>query len=267
MIDILDILRKCLPRMNWITTCGLGQPQKQYTQQTVYIGMDATDELSGLAVPSLTLVHQAVPGITLVPMLGSSLTNGTLVASYDWVVEIGEATLNGVYDVQTIVVDRSGNATTNEATIEVNKTEIEITVELEGAVPAAFYRDVLLVMTDTGGTMLESRLETLEFVNSAASLSMKQVPVGVAAISADTEWTLRTRQALVFDVDDQVMAYLVLKGGDLNNDNLVDMLDFARLRYFYNLTTPEADIDGDSHVNMTDYGLLQYNWYLTGDAE
>ncbi|VGO22241.1 dockerin type I domain-containing protein [Pontiella sulfatireligans] len=238
------------------------------TQQgIVYITIDATDELSGLAGSTLTLVNQGPDANILLPTLTSSHTEGELDASYSWALVVDAATPNGIYDVELVVSDRSGNTTTNTATIEVNKTQVALNVELTGAIAGTFSRDVTLVMTDAGSAVMGIRVETLEFIGGVATLSMLQVPAGVAAISADTDWTLRSRQTLVYDGDGQTSAALVLTGGDLNNDNIVDMLDFARLRYFYNLETPEADIDGDGWVNMTDYGLLQYNWYLSGDAE
>lgn len=237
-------------------------------QGTVYISMSATDELSGLNAENavLTLTHQ-VSGATLASSMISTHTAGEMAATCNWAVVIGPAVENGIYDVEAVVADRSGNTVTNTATIEVNKTTLEITVELIDAVAVPFDRDVTFVMTDAGNAVIDTWTETVSFVNTTGTVSLTQLPDGVAAVSADTDWTLRTKMDVTYDANDQGTVELPLLGGDLNNDNLVDMLDFARLRYFWMQMAPQADVNGDGAVNAADYGILRANWYVAGDAQ
>jgi len=160
-----------------------------------------------------------------------------------------------------------GESTFATATLEVNKTTLGIEVELVGAVTDAFDRDVLIVMTDAGGAVIDSFVDTVSFLSQTGTVSLTQVPDGVAAVSADTDWTLRTKQDVIYDGNGQGTVALPLFGGDLNHDNLVDMLDFTRLRYFWMQPTTEADIDGDGAVNSVDYGILRSNWYLSGNEQ
>ncbi len=234
-------------------------------QGTVLVSIAATDELSGLAGASLTVSHQTESAV-LVPALISANESGAMAESYNWAVTVDATTPNGIYDVVLVVSDRSGNTTTNAATIKVNKTTIAVSVELVGASVAPFSRAVVLVMTSGAGAVVETRTETLQFTNSVATLSMTQIPAGVAAISADTAWTLRTKQSVVYNATGQATVSLPLDGGDLTGDNKVDMLDFARLRYYLTTTDAVADINGDGAVNLTDYGILKFYWYKTGDA-
>jgi hypothetical protein len=244
------------------------EPTVVTEQGTVYISMGVTDELSGLDVSNavLSLTHQDT-GATLSADLISVHTAGELATTANWAVEIGPQVENGIYLVEAVVADRSGNTVTNTATLEVNKTTLDITVVLAGAVSDAFGRDVTFVMTDINGTVLDTVVETVSFVNAAGSVYLTQVPAGVVAVSADTDWTLRTKQSAVYDANEQGTAALTLLGGDLNNDNLVDMLDFARLRYFLNQVASEADINGDGSVNFADYSIVRANWYVSGNEQ
>lgn len=62
-----------------------------------------------------------------------------------------------------------------------------------------------------------------------------------------------------------------LINGDINNDNAVDIGDYAILSATYN-STPEsgnwdasADINGDESVDIADYAILSYNYSQFGD--
>ncbi|MFA6096279.1 MAG: cohesin domain-containing protein [Candidatus Paceibacterota bacterium] len=51
------------------------------------------------------------------------------------------------------------------------------------------------------------------------------------------------------------------KSADLNNDNLVNSVDFGMLMSFWNYTTrPIADINQDGYVNSVDFGMMMSQW-------
>jgi hypothetical protein len=58
-----------------------------------------------------------------------------------------------------------------------------------------------------------------------------------------------------------------LPGGDLNNSNTVNILDYSMLKEHWVTTDPEADINGDSGVSLLDYSLMKDNWFTEGDPE
>jgi len=235
-------------------------------QGTVVIRMGVTDELSGLDAANavLTITNQ-VSGTALASSMMSTHTAGEMATTSDWQVVIGPAVENGIYDVTAVMEDRSGNAVTNTATLEVNKTTLGITVELVYATDAVFERDVQFVLMGESDVLIAEWAELVSFSNATATVSLTQVPAGVVSVSADTDWTLRAKQDVNYDTNEQGTAALPLVGGDLNHDNLVDMLDFTRLRFFYQSTAPEADINCDGGVNILDYSIIRQNWQQTGE--
>jgi hypothetical protein len=55
-----------------------------------------------------------------------------------------------------------------------------------------------------------------------------------------------------------------LLAGDLNNDNIVNSLDFAILSGKWLTADPTADINKDGIVNSLDFSLLSANWLVQG---
>ncbi len=245
-------------------------------QGTVVFTVDAYDGLAGLttAGPEVELVLQSNPAVTLTPtQLGSApVTVGAETwTRYTYGLEIHASTANGVYDATVTVADRSGNTTVLSDTLEVNKNQVAVSVELEGAVAGPFTRDVVLKATDAGGTVLQTWTRTLTFTGGTATDTLVDVDGAVVALSAKTAWTLRVKVASVPDGDGQATADFtgadLLPGGDVNGDNAVNMLDFARLRYFWYTAASETDIDGSGATTASDFAILQSNWYTAGDPE
>jgi chitodextrinase len=56
-----------------------------------------------------------------------------------------------------------------------------------------------------------------------------------------------------------------LLAGDLNNDNLVNTIDFSILSNTWNTSDPTADINQDGTVNSIDFALLSKNWNVAGE--
>lgn len=51
------------------------------------------------------------------------------------------------------------------------------------------------------------------------------------------------------------------KSADLNNDNIVNSVDFGMLMSYWNYTTrPVADINQDGYVNSVDFGMMMSQW-------
>lgn len=57
----------------------------------------------------------------------------------------------------------------------------------------------------------------------------------------------------------------VLKAGDLNNDNIVNSLDFSLLIAKWGLSDILADINQDGIVNTVDFSFLNTNWFVSGN--
>lgn len=62
------------------------------------------------------------------------------------------------------------------------------------------------------------------------------------------------------------LAFGSLKGGDLNNDNIVNSLDFSLLTSKWGISDPAADINADGIVNTIDFAILNTNWFVSGTS-
>lgn len=142
-------------------------------------------------------------------------------------------------------------------------------IELQGAVTNAFYREVTFVATDENEQVLQEWTQEVEFVNGRAEAVISAAPWAMVRLSAKTDFTLRRRVDCLPDhglaVADFTGAYQLL-GGDLNNDNVIDMKDFTRLRYHWFTENEAADIDGSGGTVMADFSILRENWMQAGDA-
>ena len=59
-----------------------------------------------------------------------------------------------------------------------------------------------------------------------------------------------------------------LKGGDLNSDNVIDIVDLGDLLTNYNSSAAlTADINGDGVVDVVDLGVLLANYNATAVVE
>ena len=58
--------------------------------------------------------------------------------------------------------------------------------------------------------------------------------------------------------------FVTLKGGDLNDDNIVNSLDFSILTGKWGLSDAVADINQDGIVNTVDFAILNSNWFVSG---
>jgi hypothetical protein len=108
-----------------------------------------------------------------------------------------------------------------------------------------------------------------------ATFRLVQLPASATQLSAKTAWNLRVTRpvaATVNFVNNGVPGTFApasdfyLRAGDMNGDNVVNLLDYNILRINYGSTAGgPADINGDGVVNIFDYTLLQGNYGKTGD--
>lgn len=171
---------------------------------------------------------------------------------------------NGAHSVTIKATDGAGNTTTCEPMeFEVNKNEVSGTVGLQGFTSALTYRDVVFVLNGT-----TAKVVNLGFLNGVAAYSIVDVP-DLSSISAKTAWSLR-RKMSVSAADGQYVADFVgssvVRGGDLNGDNVVNALDYSVLRGAWG-SGSAGDINGDGYTDNSDYLIMKANWYGKGDAQ
>jgi nitrous oxidase accessory protein NosD len=239
----------------------------------VDITFDAYDALAGVDPSAVSLVldgpqvfSAALQGTSTVTLSGLDFTR------YQFVFEVDAGTPDGVYDVIAIVTDRSGNTTQLLlGTLEIAKWIATISVQSQGLVSAPITRTVVFVMTDSLSQVLESRPVAVDFVGGTGTAVLTGIPGATAFISAKTQWTLRRRLPCVFDADNNAEVNFtgasLLRGGDLNGDNIVNLVDYNILNANWFTTSATADISGDGVVNVFDYNVLNSNWFTLGDPQ
>lgn len=262
-----------------------GQDMTQFVtvQGILEVSASAFDALAGIDTADLadtvvTLVGPATYTATRVSVGAGPNIDGNDYTTFGFEYEVTSTTLNGDYDVVFTVTDRSGNvtaATLGEITI--NKNEVTATVELEGLVAGNVTRQVDFVFTQANNAVIETRTRTVVFTNGVAEVNFTDVNGTTAFLSAKTATHLRERTAVNFDGNWQAaVAYTgagELQGGDFNGDNIVNLLDYSILRFYWQKqvsTDPlaaAAEITGDGSVNLTDYQILQSNFYQQGDPQ
>ena len=126
-------------------------------------------------------------------------------------------------------------------------------------------RDVAFTATD-GATFTNRFLQTLNFIGGVGSYS-NNVPALTTRFSVKTAWTLRQRVDSLDFVNAPPTPNFLLRGGDLNGSNLVDIDDYFALAAVWYQNATNADIDGNRLVDVDDYFILASHWYQAGDAE
>jgi len=239
----------------------------------VDIVFDAYDALAGVDPSAVTLVLDG-PQLFAATLAGHSFVtlSGLDYTRYEFGFTVDSTTPDGDYDVIAIVTDRSGNTTQLLlGTLEIAKWIATVNVQSQGLTSAPITRTVVFVMTDPLSQVLELRSVPVDFLGGAGSTVLSGVPEGTAFISAKTQWTLRRRQPCVFDsAGDAVVAFTgasLLRGGDLNGDNIINLVDYNILNGNWFTTSAAADISGDGVVNVFDYNVLNSNWFTLGDPQ
>ncbi|MHC4756967.1 MAG: SUMF1/EgtB/PvdO family nonheme iron enzyme, partial [Planctomycetota bacterium] len=146
---------------------------------------------------------------------------------------------------------------------------ITITGQVELQNFAGSNREV--TFTATGGTETKTWVENLAFTGTTASFSLSDVPAGTKCLSAKTNWNLQRTVAVSMISSSQYSADLTgakkLLGGDINNSNSINILDYTLLKINWNTTNSVADINGDGQVQTLDYSLMKANWFQVGDDQ
>lgn len=262
-----------------------GEDMTQFitVQGLLEINASAFDALAGidtndLADTVVTLVGPATYTASRVSVSAGPNIGGDDYTSFGFEYEVTSMTLNGDYDVVFTVTDRSGNVTaTTLGEITINKNELTATVELEGLVAGNVTRQVDFVFTQINNSVIETRSRTVVFTNGVGIVNFTDVDGSTAFLSAKTSTHLRERTGVAFDGDGQAsVAYTgagELQGGDFNGDNIVNLLDYSILRFYWlkqvslEPLAASAEVTGDGSVNLTDYQILQSNFYQQGDPQ
>lgn len=238
---------------------------------TVTVSFDVRDDLAGIDAGDVSLnftgpvtLPAGLTGTTAVDIGGVSYLRHTFELT------VNAATPNGTYNVDATAMDRSGNVGALAiGAIEISKYQLNVTIAAQGLISAPLARNVTFVATNVSGAVLNTWTLPVSFAAGQGSITLTDLPAGTAFLSAKTAWTLRNRRAASFDASGNGSVAFTgtsrLRGGDLNNNNIVNLTDFNILQASFNSAGTTADISGDGQVNLTDFNVLNANWLTTGD--
>lgn len=251
-------------------------------QGTVTITVSASDlGDSGLVTPPVVKVKDAADVETTLVASGSGPW------TYDYIVTA--STANGVATITANVSDEAGNTAQDIDTFNINKSQATVTVELE-SVRTDITRWIKFTIGGTGGpvspvTMV--RQVSFTWDGNPAHNAVGQIILtdlsnegAWTRISAkDEQHTLRQAVNLAPLGDNQFSASFtgadMLIGGDLTNDNLVDIRDFGVYAGQYGASPDlgtawpvrNANIDCVAPVDTPDFSYIQIHFLDRGDDQ
>ncbi|HPP73550.1 MAG TPA: pectinesterase family protein [Armatimonadota bacterium] len=248
-----------------------------------------------ISVVDTTAPVLTVPGSIIVSadarVNGAFVTIGTATATDNSDLEIiiegtrddGRDISDTYYPVGTTTItwtatDQCDNTSTASQTVTVRDTaEMEVTVVLDGnfGTDSEFTRPITFVLGGDGNGPVapETRTLNVEFVNGVGTVTLDVPANGYwTKISAkDEKHTLR-KKVDIDKVGKKYQATLHLTSGDVTNDNMIDILDFAVFAGQYgsspsSTSTRNADFDGNGTVGIEDFTPIANNFLKVGEAE
>lgn len=223
----------------------------------------------------------AIPAVTITPFGGvpenATFVNESPTGTFNFTWMITPSTPNGIATINVMVSDKAGNMASDSDTFNINKNQISGIISMETMSPASysFDRNVVFTLTNSLGIVIKTYTLSVNFTNSSAiatgSYVLTDVPSNVAGISAKTAWSLREKKSAILDINGQAIANFtgsdILRGGDLNETNSVNSLDYAILQGAWNTVNPAADVNADGLVNSFDYVIMKKYWLKIGDPQ
>jgi hypothetical protein len=241
---------------------------------TVTFTFDVRDDLAGIDHSDVSAELSGSAGTIAGTVAGSSqvIVDDLAYTRWSFTFAITATTPDGIYDVNAIVMDRSGNTGILAAgAIEVAKNRIVVTVEPQGLVSSSLTRDVEFNATDAGGAVLATWTVAVGFTGGSGTVVLDRVPDGTARLSARTAWNLRVREPVTLDSQGMGSASFTgtrkLPGGDFTGDNIINLADYNLMRVIFPGVATAPDITGDGFVNLADYNILRSNWLTAGEPK
>lgn len=237
---------------------------------TVNITVAASDTISGLKDP---------PAVTVRPFGGTSspaaFVEENPAGVFHYTYQVSGITPNGIATVSAAVADECDNiGIADQQIFRVNRNQVAVAVELDRLHPlSTISRQVVFCLSNSSDVVTETRLVPLVFTpgSSVAETLLTDVSPASMHISAKTNSHLRRRLDITFSPTGDFAASFTgpckLLGGDLNGDNIVQMLDYSYLKARWYTSDEIADINGDGVAQMLDYSILQSNWFKRGDVQ
>ncbi|MBY0312688.1 MAG: HYR domain-containing protein, partial [Phycisphaerales bacterium] len=183
---------------------------------------------------------------------------------------------SGTTNITWTATDCSGNTSSCVQTVTVNATStFNTTVELSGVSSGTFTRCISFQFFGGCPNPAQTVDALVTFVNGTGTASIS-VPCGsyTCVTARDKRHTLRQTASLGVSMGNYSASFTgtdALRGGNLNDDSFVDILDFGGFvgQFGVNYGTGDttcatpflhADISGNGSVGVEDYTFIQFNF-------
>lgn len=145
-----------------------------------------------------------------------------------------------------------------------SSTFLHITVSLQGRPPAPHpsWQTPLTVTLYVGDTIIRSERITCDQTGALRLLGLLPRVHNVQIKGPNTLSNVKESLLLLPGPNDAHMG--LLRAGDGNGDDRVNILDFSLLRVLYGGTDPRADFNNDGIVDILDFSLLRTNFGMVG---
>lgn len=102
--------------------------------------------------------------------------------------------------------------------------------------------------------------------SSPSSFSPSNLLAGSYDVSIKTnKYLSRRKQNLSLQNNYSISSFLSLYAGDLNNDNIINSLDWSLMNNAWFQNSPANDLNEDGLINSLDRALLVRNWFRVGE--
>ncbi len=165
--------------------------------------------------------------------------------------------------------------------IDTSTNESSFSAQVSKILPSATYITNLNFTPSCEGTSASSKTFTItvyQATTQVAQFSVQpnaqgQIPLpsgtnllsGTYNITADASYYLKARQNSISLASNSTVALTILKAGDLNNDGIINSLDWSEMNSNWWSNSYPSDINQDGVVNSIDFSWMNKNW-LSADA-
>jgi hypothetical protein len=189
---------------------------------------------------------------------------------------------SGMTTITWFAEDCSGNISTDTTVVTVNAVNlmyVDISLQ-QNVVDGPFTRCVEFELTDANGNVIAVVADTLSFEFGSAAGTI-EVPCGMYGSCLAARGPLHTLRSTgdlsIAGVEYLADGFAPLVGGDLNDDGLIDILDFGVFISQYNVDygsgntncstpAPNADLSGDGFVISGDFTFINNNFLFVDDT-
>ncbi len=194
---------------------------------------------------------------------------------------VGEATasplhlvLDGVRRTDATYQGRSVLSEAQDGIVTVACAAVHGRIQLQGRPTAPHPRWItpLEVSLSTPGETIPRDTFTTT-TSDLGTFSLTSLAPGVYTMRVKNSHTLANAQVVTLTIGTADLDFGLLREGDANNDNAVDLLDFSTLAPAFATVAgdagfePQADFDVDGWVGLVDFSLLAANFGRMGDID